>query len=583
MLSSTKAYRTEIDGIRAIAVLSVILAHAGVPALAGGFLGVDVFFVISGYLITTILMREMEEGNYSLVRFYERRAKRILPALLLVVTACVPFAAWLMLPDYLQNFGQSVAATLLFSNNLLLGMTSDYWALESEFKPLLHTWSLGVEEQFYIVYPLILAAVWRYGRRVQVGTIIALGLVSFGLAEHGWRNYPSASFYLPTTRAWELMVGCAIAFVPRKARPIDGAASLLGLAAMVVSMFLFDKDTPSPSGYSAIPVLGTATVILFARPELLSAKALSWKPLSFLGLISYSAYLWHQPLFAFAKIASTQPPSPYVMAALIVLTLVLASLSWRYVEEPFRRGVPIRKFIPAMAVPTAALIAAGLVAHVQQGFPRWTFPNIDSAGDVYIAYNERIRDYQAATFPVTDGPNLLLVGNSFARDVGNVLKEGGYVRRWNLVYLEDQLACALPSRGLVAEADVIVVALQDQSAECASSLATDERVIIFGTKHFGYNLNPAARVPMAERSSYLVAAPQEEIERNEAIKRTLAPGVYVDIIGALGPDGRRLRMFDGNGNPLSPDRFHLTRYGAQYLAAKLKNHPALAPLSRGGR
>ncbi|HZF46229.1 MAG TPA: acyltransferase, partial [Sphingomonadaceae bacterium] len=244
----------------------MILAHAGVKAVGGGFLGVDVFFVISGYLITTILKKDLEEGRYTLAAFYERRARRILPALLVVIGCSLPFAFWLMLPDFRQNFGQSVVATLLFANNLLLARTSGYWELESNFKPLLHTWSLGVEEQFYLAFPIFLALLWRFGARVQITAILLVGLASFAISEHGWRTYPDVSFYLPTSRAWELMAGCAAAYVTRKPRAFDNFASLLALLAIVLPMFLFDEHVPSPSYYSALPVLGAVGVLLFSWP-----------------------------------------------------------------------------------------------------------------------------------------------------------------------------------------------------------------------------------------------------------------------------------------------------------------------------
>jgi peptidoglycan/LPS O-acetylase OafA/YrhL len=176
-------HRADIDGLRAIAIIPVVLEHAGAPIFPGGFVGVDVFFVISGFLITGILRREMASGSFSLTRFYERRARRLLPALLVMTLFCIPFAwAW-MLPEFLANFGQSIVATLLFSNNILLALTSGYWALESAFKPLLHTWSLGVEEQFYIVFPLLLFLVWKAGKAWQLGMIAFVGILSLCSAQ----------------------------------------------------------------------------------------------------------------------------------------------------------------------------------------------------------------------------------------------------------------------------------------------------------------------------------------------------------------------------------------------------------------
>jgi peptidoglycan/LPS O-acetylase OafA/YrhL len=577
------AYRPDIDGLRAIAVLGVILGHAGVPFLRAGYLGVDVFFVISGYLITTILRHDLESGRLRMARFYERRARRILPALVLVSAACVPFALLLLLPDFLQNFGQSLVATMLFSNNILLALTSGYWELESGYKPLLHTWSLGVEEQFYFAFPLLLAAVWRFGRRAQVGLIVVLGLVSFGFAEYGWRTHPAASFYLPTSRAWELMAGCAIAYVPIRARRWDNLAAFLALLAVIAPMVVFDENIPSPSLYSAVAVLGAAGIVLFSRPGTLASAILSVRPVVFVGLISYSAYLWHQPLFAFARAASFAPPGAGRMAALSILTLVLAAASWRWVEVPFRNSaaVPLRRFVPIVAAPTAALVALGLVPHFAQGFPRWTFPNIAAAGDVHIAYNERIRGFAAKAFPANGRPNVLLLGDSFGRDAGNVLIESGALAGMNLVYRYSYVNCSGPAGeqtvppALFAQASVVVVAL-DSDMRCVRPTmrelerSTRAPLVFFGTKSFGANIHPLARVQMAERRGTLATVEPEVAEANERAARIVGEDRYIDLIRLLGPDGRHVRFFDDAGNPLTPDRSHLTRYGAVAAARRLR-------------
>ena len=574
------SYRADIDGVRAVAVMGVILAHAGLGA-PGGFLGVDIFFVISGYLITTILLRDLEAGRYTLRGFYERRARRILPALVLVIACCVPFAVWLLLPDFLENFGQSVFATLFFSNNILLAATSGYWEIESAFKPLLHTWSLGVEEQFYIVFPLVLAFLWRFGRRAQIVTLAVAALVSFGLAEHGWRTYPEASFYLPTSRAWELLAGCLIAYVPRKPRGSDQAVTLACLAALILPLVLFDEHTPSPSVYSSIPVLATAGLILFNRPETLAYRLLALPPLVFIGLISYSAYLWHQPVFAFVRIASFEPPGQATMVALTVATLALAALSWWFVERPFRdrAAMPLRRFVPLVGSGTALLAAGALVLHFSHGFPRWTYPNIDGGGDVYIAYNERIRQYSAESFPDNGRPNVLLIGTSYGRDIGNVMIEAGAIEGKNLVYFARLHDCGEDGtdheveRRLSRQASLVVVALEEYEPACVRAAAqrvagnTDAPVVYFGTKNWGRNINPFGRVPLEERASAYAAMPPEVVRGNEAARAMLG-GSFIDMARLLG-DGRRLRFYDDRGNPLAPDRWHLTRYGARFVARKL--------------
>ena len=205
-------YRGEIDGLRALAVISVILFHAGFKVLGGGFVGVDIFFVISGYLITTIIFAEINDGSFSLASFYERRARRILPALYFVMLICIPISMKLMLPDDLKNFGESLVATVLFSNNILLLITSDYWALASEFKPLLHTWSLGVEEQYYLFFPVFLLVSWHFFKRRIVHILFLCALISLGVSQWLVEIKPEFNFYFLITRSWELLIGSLASF-----------------------------------------------------------------------------------------------------------------------------------------------------------------------------------------------------------------------------------------------------------------------------------------------------------------------------------------------------------------------------------
>lgn len=587
-------YRPDVDGLRAIAAGSIVLAHAGVPLLRGGFLGVDIFFVISGFLITSILERELGEGRFSLARFYERRARRILPSLLLVVTCCIPPALYLMLPEYRQNFGQSVVATLFFSNNLLLALTSGYWELESSFKPLLHTWSLGVEEQFYLAFPLLLAVLWRFGRRARLGAILLLAAGSFALSDHGWRAYPAVSFYLPTSRAWELMAGCAAAYVVREPRRFDPWIAAAGLALVIVPMVVFSEITPSL--WAAAPVAGTVGLILFSRPGGAVYHLLSLRPMVFVGLISYSLYLWHQPLFAFARIASPQPPGGWTMAGMTLAALALSTATWRFIEVPFRRpsAVPLRTFVPAALTINGVLIALGLTLHLAQGFPRWTYPNLEPGATAHIAYNERIRRYATTAFPGNDRPGILVMGDSFARDAANILIESGALEGKNLVYAENVPACSEdPSAApidpaLIARAAVLVVALSWQGPDCARkmkealSVHSSAPVVFVGPKHFGANVNPFGRVPMERRASVFSIAPQPTVVLNEALRSEIPRERYIDQMRALGPDGRRVRFFDGRGNPLTADRIHLTLYGARFVARALQRSgsPALRAVAQ---
>ena len=331
-------YRPEIDGLRALAVIPVILFHAGFDIFKGGFVGVDIFFVISGYLITTILIEDIENNKFSIINFYERRARRILPALYFIMLVCVPFAWMWMLPSQMKDFSLSLITVSFFTSNFLFWRESGYFEALADQKPLLHTWSLAVEEQFYLLFPIFLIFVWRFGKNKVFWIIIFMTLTSLILSEWGWRNKPIANFYLAPTRAWEIFSGAIVAFIiQKKGIQKNNVLALIGLIAVVFSIFTFDESTPFPSLYAIVPIIGALLIVLFAEKTTITAKILRTKALVAVGLISYSAYLWHQPLFALARIKLDQKPSEILMVILSILSLALAVISWRYIEKPFRR------------------------------------------------------------------------------------------------------------------------------------------------------------------------------------------------------------------------------------------------------
>ncbi len=370
-------YRPEVDGLRAIAVLPVISYHAGFAGLPGGFVGVDVFFVISGYLITTILLNELADGRYSILRFYERRARRILPALFVVMLACLPVAWFWMLPEQFEEFGRSLIAVPLFSSNVLFWLESNYFAREADLKPLLHTWSLAVEEQYYLLFPPILAGLWAWGTRRAALAVALMAITSLGAFVFLAPRLPEAAFYLSPLRAWELLAGSLCAFAMRdRERVGHPLLSWMGLAMIVGGMLGYRYTFGFPGPFAMLPVAGTALVILFATATAGAGRLLSLRPLVGIGLISYSAYLWHQPLFAFARIRLGTPPPDWIMGGLAVLTLMLAWVTWRYVEAPFRarstgaRPIVVRRDVFAWSALTGtALAAIGVIGVATAGLP----------------------------------------------------------------------------------------------------------------------------------------------------------------------------------------------------------------------
>ncbi|AQZ53568.1 acyltransferase family protein [Martelella mediterranea] len=368
-------YRREIDGLRAVAVLPVIIYHAGFDLFPAGFLGVDVFFVISGYLITLIISQEVSEGRFSVIDFYERRARRILPALFAML-AVTTIASWLILyPSDFKRYGESLFATAAFLSNVYFFITSDYFSPATELMPLIHTWSLAVEEQFYIFFPLLLLLLARFRAGVTLAVVFTLTVLSLGLAQFLIGKDGSATFYLLPTRAWELGCGALCALWSRKpARPRSNFATTVGLAMIIISMTLFETSVPTPSIWTTVPVLGTTLVIFFGSESGVAGRLLSARPTVAIGLLSYSAYLWHQPLMALTRQQmGIEPPWP-VMLFLSILTFALAYLSWRFIEQPFRRRqygpLPSRQSIfAASATGLIICLSLGLFLHFAKGLP----------------------------------------------------------------------------------------------------------------------------------------------------------------------------------------------------------------------
>ena len=366
-------YRAEIDGLRAVSVLPVLLFHAGFQLFSGGFVGVDIFFVISGYLISSIIIEDIQNKCFSLVNFYERRARRILPALFLVMIVCIPFSWVWMLPNQMKDFSQSLVAISFFASNIQFWRESGYFEPAVELVPLLHTWSLSVEDQFYLVFPIFLILIWRFGWQKVFWIIVIFGTASLILSEFGWRYQASANFYLAPTRAWELFAGVLTAFfIKEKGVQRSNFLALMGLAAIICSLFVYDENTPFPSFFAALPVSGACLIILFAARDTLVARMLSHKYLVGLGLISYSTYLWHQPLFAFFRIRFQGQPSEFLMLSLSVFSIFLAFFSWKYVERPFRdkNRFGRTKILFFSAIGLLSFASFGLLGHAENGFQK---------------------------------------------------------------------------------------------------------------------------------------------------------------------------------------------------------------------
>ncbi len=352
-------YRSEIDGLRTIAVLSVILYHAQIVVFGhdffkGGFVGVDIFFVISGYLISRILLSELfDRGKISFLQFYERRARRILPILFTVFLISFPLAYKYLLPNQFIEYAQSILSATFFGSNIFFYFTNtQYGAEDSLLQPFLHTWSLGVEEQFYILFPIVLLLAYKFAKNYLVTIIAVLILISLQYADYNSVKNTQLNFFILTSRLWELGIGSLLAFYELKYGRVkhellNQTIPLLGLAMIAHAIVFFNNQTPHPSFITLLPTLGTALIILYSVNKTdLVGKVLSWKPIVGVGLISYSIYLWHYPIFAFARIWDANGLHNDEKYLLILLTIILSIVSYFIIEKPFRNKqfLNIKKF-----------------------------------------------------------------------------------------------------------------------------------------------------------------------------------------------------------------------------------------------
>lgn len=377
------AYRRDIDGLRAIAVTSVVLYHAGLAFLPGGFVGVDIFFVISGYLIGGILLREVSEKRFKFTEFYARRARRILPALIAVVLAASAFGFVFLTSMELKAFSTSAISALCGVSNIRFWQGTGYFTPDAHFDPLLMTWSLGVEEQFYVAFPFLLLALAKLSSRTRIIVLAGLTVASFAIAQVMIAVDPQAAFYLLPARAWEMAIGALLACVHRETSDRSKspqwwveAQAALGLALLAVSIATFNEHTPVPGWPMIAPVVGAA-LLLNSRGSFVNRVLLSARPMVFIGLISYSWYLWHWPLMTFARIASPGAPPVPAMLALAAVSFVLAIASWRWVEQPFRhRTLPapsiLVRYVAAGAVAVSMLVAVRVSDGWSQRLPAST-------------------------------------------------------------------------------------------------------------------------------------------------------------------------------------------------------------------
>ena len=429
-------YRSDIDGLRAVAILPVVAYHSGLAFVPGGFVGVDVFFVISGYLICRLINDEIKDGSFTVAGFYKRRVMRLFPALFAMLLATSALAYFYLLPIELKEFSDSMIAAVTYVSNIFFALTTGYFDAPAETKPLLHTWSLSVEEQFYIVCPLFMLACHRFCPR-RLNALIATGvLLSFAAAVLAYTRNPTFAFFLTPFRAWELLVGAllGIRFFPAPASA--DLKSLLGgsgLALVLFAVFGFSRDTPLPLA-TATACVGTALIIHSSENGVsIVGRLLSWRPVVFIGLISYSLYLWHWPIMVFHRSDGFLFAQASVTAklGLIAVSIGVAYLSWKFVELPFRirnKAISVRLALGGALASMAVVGALGAAALALNGAP-YRFPqtvvSIGSylgynpaaafrEGQCYLGANRQTFDTKTCLTKDPTRPNYLLIGDSHA-------------------------------------------------------------------------------------------------------------------------------------------------------------------------
>jgi peptidoglycan/LPS O-acetylase OafA/YrhL len=601
-------YRHEIDGLRAVAVLSVIFSHAGFDWIPGGFAGVDAFFVISGFLITGIILRDLEEGCFTFRNFYARRARRILPALFCMLTS-VSILAWLMLsPSQVQDISISVFASVLSLSNFYFIDFIDYFAPSSDYIMLLHTWSLGVEEQFYFLFPLFAFAAYRILGKSGFWAVVAVLLVaSFVISEWGWRNEPRGNYFFSPSRFWEILIG-SIAALWCSSRDIKGNDPLaaLGLMALFLTFFLYDDSIMFPSYYALLPTIGTVLVLTFARGSTMTANLLRFDLIRFIGLISFSAYLWHQPVFVFARVYGYETAKPLTGVVLTVIILLTSTLSWRFVEQTFRRtrtATPTRRgaVLWAAAVGLVALSLAGYFTKL----PSLRFNKVDQK--LLSVTRLEARDYQRhiddrysrLVFKTDDPrPKVAFIGDSFGRDFMNVLNELQILEdlqasKWlisqecapfflreteqDLRNIWDTIDCGDYDRykspemlAAVAAADVVVLASswrfwhQPHIVNTIKNIGaiSNARILLVGPKNFGeVSTVRLLRIPPLQRSAFRSDLDEDLIITNDLL-RQIEGVTFLDIIRALCDPKGGCPQITQAGHLISQDGTHLTRSGA---------------------
>jgi peptidoglycan/LPS O-acetylase OafA/YrhL len=590
------AYREDIDGLRAYAVIAVILFHLGY--LPNGYLGVDVFFVISGYLITSIIYKELNHKTFSIWRFYERRIRRIIPLLLCITTTALIIGFFVMLPYDLEDLAQSVVASNFSANNILMLISSsDYWAIENEYRPLMHTWSLGVEEQFYLVYPVVLLLVYKRGAKYFSLALAFISVVS--LVFFFFYGNPASRFYLLHFRFFELSVGGLLAIV---FYGLTYSKTSIGYGALLAAFGLLACFLISNLSNQFLVISTTIFTVILITLGGLKQNISSFykivfqnKIIIYIGKISFSLYMWHHLIFAFSRYSYFETIDYKISVLLVLLTFIASVFTYHFVENPFRNPKLISTEKVLIILGTTFLLTTSsafyiyIIGGVYKDFPALDLYKNDIQNQGYnsflnpntinLNYNESVRKLNTP-FKTNAKKKVLVIGDSFGRDVVNIFLEYPNNENFALSYLDKENVTKTQFVERWQNADLIVFSANGHiSKDWVLSLGDYydvavnlEKVYVFGTKNFGFSngIHYNNWTSITDYSNYYTRV-QDKVLAVERLLKTEWENQYISLIEHLLNKDGKIRVFDEEGKFLSNDTFHLTKAGAVFYAEILSD------------
>ena len=567
-------YRFDIDGLRAIAVLAVIAFHFGY--LPNGYLGVDVFFVISGFLITGIIYDQMMGDGFSLMRFYIRRTRRIIPLTIFVSLIALLVGAGTMLPDDMENLAQSVVATLFFSNNILQAITTqNYWDVANEYKPLMHTWSLGVEEQYYLLYPFIFVLVGKKRVAWLLPILAIIGAISFGLCLMPFQEFKE--FYYIVFRFWELAAGGVAAIMLGK-RQLIHRYTLLPII-LLATLFFVPIDSIEREWLLLATVLLTTAALESANDrDRLTAFVLQNQLAVAIGKISFSLYMWHQPILAFSRYLWVQELRSSHLALVLLFTVAFSLASYWLVEQPFRnrRIVSTQRLLVTLAIAFCITGGSAWSVYYQGGVLR-DIPELDirrgeAGAGVHAKYNSRVHEYDIE-FSSKDKLKVLVVGNSFARDWVNVLLESRFAADLELSYVSDPYSHKSLSRRAQA-ANIVFVSTPSRDAVESLEIPV-EKLWAVGTKNFGASNGVFYNYQGSDYYEQRTRMESRYLGENEMMDSEWGDR-YLNLVEKVLANDNTVPIFTPSRHFISQDCRHFTKSGAQYFASLFEQD--LAPI-----